>query len=206
MFILIFKDSNVVISSDFFFMKQNKSLPYSDDVLDKYAKDLFYHTDIEPNYDLLNEDTILEFDKGNQTWKYLQDIEIVRSKKLQALKEYDSSPAVNSFYLFGNAMWLPKELRISLSNTAWSKDRMKIQRMPVNLQNNSLILDVEQVLDILSEVEDYANLCFVNTDKHRIAIEQFEKIQEIENYNFKTGYPNKLYLMPVVYESLIDNE
>ena len=45
---------------------------------------------------------------------------------------------------------------------------------------------------MLQQIELYALMCYNTTQGHINAINQLETKEEIEVYNFKTGYPGKL--------------
>ena len=45
---------------------------------------------------------------------------------------------------------------------------------------------------MLQQIELYALACYNTTQGHIKAINQLETKEEIEAYNFKTGYPGKL--------------
>ena len=43
----------------------------------------------------------------------------------------------------------------------------------------------------LAKVQLYADRCFAVTEKHRAAINALSNIADVNNYNFKEGYPEK---------------
>ena len=76
----------------------------------------------------------------------------------------------------------------------------------MNLSNSSLI-DIDLVLGdevislsplklkgLLLKLEDYSHKCFVNTFKHLIVIKDLKNIEDIINYDYTTGYPEKVIL------------
>ena len=60
------------------------------------------------------------------------------------------------------------------------------------LDNTLFVLPVEKAIDMLQQIELYALMCYNTTQGHINAINQLETKEEIEVYNFKTGYPGKL--------------
>ena len=56
----------------------------------------------------------------------------------------------------------------------------------------SLYIPCEQLLGMLSTLEIYAAECYNKTTDHAFAISLLTTIEDIENYNFETGYPEKL--------------
>ena len=45
---------------------------------------------------------------------------------------------------------------------------------------------------MLYAIENYASACYDNTQKHIAEIEKLEIKEDIENYDFTVGYPEKL--------------
>jgi hypothetical protein len=45
---------------------------------------------------------------------------------------------------------------------------------------------------MLYTIEIYASQCYDNTQKHLAEVDKLEVIDEINNYNYRTGYPEKL--------------
>ena len=60
------------------------------------------------------------------------------------------------------------------------------------LNDAKLVLSIEKAIDMLQQIELYALACYHTTQGHIKAINQLETKEEIEAYNFKTGYPGKL--------------
>jgi hypothetical protein len=45
---------------------------------------------------------------------------------------------------------------------------------------------------MLYAIELYASACYDNTQRHLAAIKELQTIEEIESYDYKAGYPEKL--------------
>lgn len=125
--------------------------------------------------------------------KYFQTIEDVRAGKLQELSEYDLSPSVNVFTIQGVDMWLDGLDRCKLEQGV--KDCLKKGRSTYGLciEDVGVIeMSCEKVLEILAEIDVYAVDCFRTTFLHREAIKALTTIEEIKEYDFTIGYPEKL--------------
>ena len=120
------------------------------------------------------------------------NIEIVRQNKLNEIIDYDKSEDVNSFSLNGVNVWVDRETRVSLMSTTKIKQEMGIENTTIWFGNLHVTLPCENVIQMLSTLEIYAYDCFNKTAEHKSAINAMNNVDDIKNYNFKTGYPEKL--------------
>lgn len=111
-----------------------------------------------------------------------------RANKLSALAEYDSSDNVNQFYFKGNGMWIGPNERANYLNTLLSAERLSIS----NVNFLGYTLPVYEAIHIIDMINIYAMECVKTTDFHREAITSIDTVEGINNYNFTTGYPEKL--------------
>ena len=124
--------------------------------------------------------------------KYFQTIEDVRALKLEELSEYDVSDNVNGFTIHGVEMWLDGLDRCKLEQGV--KDCIKKGRETYGLcipDVGVLEMPCEKVLEMLAEIDVYAVDCFRTTFLHSEAIKALTTIEEIDAYDFTTGYPEK---------------
>lgn len=101
---------------------------------------------------------------------------------------YDSSLEVNSFLFNGQNLWLDKATRVGLVNLVNSST----DNVTLALGDQIISVPVEIAKQFLAALEVYAGECYVNTAKHRIALKTLKTEDEIINYDFTTGYPEKL--------------
>ena len=106
------------------------------------------------------------------------------------IKYYDKSDSVNSFYYKDNQEWLDKDTRVGLQNLINSgADNITIQ-----LKDSIVDIKATKLKEFLNQLEVYAGKCFSVTAKHLEAIKQLNTIDELINYDFKSGYPLKITL------------
>lgn len=119
-------------------------------------------------------------------------IEEVKTQKLEELRMYDASDAVNQFYINSICGWLSKNTRLGLVNSI--NIEKEAGRTETNIWINSalFILPIEKATDILRQIELYALACFNTTQRHMKSIQQLETKEEIEAYDYCIGYPGKL--------------
>ena len=119
-------------------------------------------------------------------------VEEVRAQKLNELRLYDSSEAVNQFSIDKVSGWWNKATRVGLMNSIAIEKASGRTETNIWLDNTLFVLPVEKAIDMLQQIELYALMCYNTTQGHINAINQLETKEEIEVYNFKTGYPGKL--------------
>ena len=131
---------------------------------------------------------------------YEPTLEDVKARKVEEILAYDSSSAVNEFSIGGQPMWLPFETRTRLDR------RFAVERMKAESQGKtesevvttlwhegqSFEMPLATAMALLVELEDYATICYDNTQSHIAAVMALESKEAVEAYDYTTGYPQKL--------------
>lgn len=147
-------------------------------------------TNILNNSDLLSNYSLKELDNIYKSNK-LGDFEFLyRDILLRQLALYDQSDNVNSFIYKENKYWLDKQQRSCMKTVAESG----LDTIEIVMGNISLVVPSDFVTQFIHQLEAYAYKCYVNTAKHKQAIEKLTTVEEALNYDFTTGYPEKLIL------------
>ena len=134
------------------------------------------------NLDLKNWDFLLTSLWGKTLYKHI--IKVLRSK----IEQYDSSEKVNSFLINGNKFWLDKTTRLGIMHLAnCSKDNIQLV-----LGDKILTIPVDKAKDFLAQLEVYAGQCYLQTQKHLLAIKELRTVEDIINYDYTKGYPEKI--------------
>lgn len=108
------------------------------------------------------------------------------------IDRYDSSSSVNSFLLNGMEVWLDKATRVGLMNSTSIAKAMGQAKTTLWLGRYQLEVDCDKAIQLLSALEMYALECFNVTAAHKKAVSELTTVEEVLNYDFKTGYPEKL--------------
>ena len=114
-----------------------------------------------------------------------------RDKKRE-IEHYDSSSEVNEFYVHDVPMWLDKTTRTGLMLRFNSELAMKHQDTTLWYGNISIPLQLNTAVQMLYALEVYASACYDNTQAHYAAVDALETIEEVESYDYRVGYPEKL--------------
>lgn len=116
-----------------------------------------------------------------------KNIKEILKKKIEL---YSSSSSINSFIYKGKEYWLDKNNRTSL----WNLSNSNLGNIDFVVGDEIVTLPSLRLKAFLQKLEIYAYKCFVNTSKHLKAIKDLHTLEEIINYNYSTGYPEKITL------------
>lgn len=114
-----------------------------------------------------------------------------RDKKIE-IERYDSSENVNIFYINDIPVWMDKATRAGLMLRFNAE--LENARTETSLWYNGMMfsLPLDNAVKMLYAIEIYASACYDNTQKHLAEIDKLETIEEVEAYDYRTGYPEKL--------------
>ena len=131
---------------------------------------------------------------------YVPTLEDIKANKVDEILAYDSSSAVNEFSIGGQPMWLPFETRTRLDR------RFAVERLKAESQGKtesevvttlwhegqSFEMPLATAMALLLALEDYATICYDNTQRHIAEVMKLESMEAVESYDYTTGYPAKL--------------
>lgn len=123
-------------------------------------------------------------------------IERARRRKLDELHRYDESSEVNDCIIVYQGKeihyWADKTERNDLKNAVRDCIAMGRDTYRLDLRDKgvSINLPCEALLQMLSALEIYAIDCYNRTTDHEFAIKSLTTKEEIEDYDFKVGYPS----------------
>ena len=115
-----------------------------------------------------------------------------KREKINEINHYDSSDEVNIFYIQGLPVWLDKVTRAGLKLRFEAELAMKEENTILWYGNQSFTLQLNMAIQMLYAIEVYASKCYDNTQKHLANVEKLETLEEITEYEYKVGYPEKL--------------
>ena len=113
-------------------------------------------------------------------------------EKLCEIDFYDTSDEVNGFYLNGNLVWLDRDTRASLRNTIESSIILGRENLNIWFNDMYVTLPVATAKNLLAALELYATDCYNVTAQHKVAVKELTTIEEVDNYDITSGYPEKL--------------
>lgn len=135
-----------------------------------------------------------EYDLVSEEWRERckATLEKAKKEKLEAILAYDTSSDVNGFMLNGNKVWLDKGTRVGLMNSIQITRDMGQDTTTLWFDGYKLEVRCDMAIMLLSSLEMYALECFNVTAAHKKAVRELTTIEEVEAYDYKTGYPKQL--------------
>lgn len=135
-----------------------------------------------------------EYDLVSEEWqeRCKATLEKAKKEKLAAILAYDTSSDVNGFMLNGNKVWLDKETRVGLMNSTKITRDLGHDTTTLWFDGYKLEVRCDMAIMLLSSLEMYALECFNVTAAHKKAVSELTTIEEVEAYDYKTGYPKQL--------------
>lgn len=123
---------------------------------------------------------------------YEPTIEEVKSLKISQITEYDQSDAVNQFSLGGKRMWLDKDTRVGLVNSINIEKQVGKTTTTLWFEATQYIIPIDAALQMLAALELYALDSYNATQEHIAAVKALATKEEVEAYDYTSGYPDKL--------------
>lgn len=123
---------------------------------------------------------------------YEPTIEDYRRDKIREIEDYDASSHVNEFYVQGAPIWLDKATRAGLKLRFEAEMQSGKTDTAIWYNGTQYPLSVETAVQMLLDIELYASACYDNTQRHIATVKSMKTIDDINSYDYKIGYPEKL--------------
>ena len=121
-------------------------------------------------------------------------LEQAKVNKIAEITAYDKSPAVNAFYLNGEQHWLDFNLRDRVFDGNKRIAYKGREETSLWLDGKCFVMPIAAAQDLICTIEVYAKDCYNVTATHQAEVNKLTTIEEVEAYDYKTGYPEKLNL------------
>lgn len=116
----------------------------------------------------------------------------VKREKINSILEYDTSIEVEEFYINDISLWLDREERATLERRFKVEQKRDIENTTLWRNGIAFPLIITDALLMLDALEMYAIQCYDNTQRHLAAIGTMTTKEDVEGYEYKVGYPEKL--------------
>ena len=119
-----------------------------------------------------------------------------KQEKLNVLDNYDNSDEVNGFIIRTHdgdiIKWLDTLKRNNALRAVDSAKKLGLTYIETYIEDIFISLTIEEAEVYLAQIEMYAVSCANITNNHRQEISNLQTVEEVNNYDFTTGYPAKL--------------
>lgn len=167
-----------------------------------YSDGKFLSTEITENgrtrkVNIINPTEEQMLDAGWQVWiepepSDEEKLKIAKIQKLTQIDTYDASPSVEEFTINGIPMWLGHELRQQIRTSADAYTAMGYENMTKVFNGQEFTFPITTWLQMLNALEIYAAEALNTTERHKNAVNAMTSIQDVIDYDYTTGYPEKL--------------
>ena len=123
---------------------------------------------------------------------YVPTLEDEKYRKLHEIRAYDTSSNVNEFFISGEPAWAPKDVRVALMNLLNIEKQVGRTETMFWFNNKQYTVDIDLTVTMLNSLELYASNCYNVTNAHIAAVTNLSTIEEVINYDYTKGYPDKL--------------
>ena len=121
-----------------------------------------------------------------------QAFESAKKDKINEIFEYDSSPEVNCFFIGDRELWLDKATRVGLKLRFDAEIASGHTNTTLWYEGTPFNLELANAVQMLNAIELYASACYDNTQMHIANVKSMNTIGDVNSYDYRTGYPDKL--------------
>ena len=123
----------------------------------------------------------------------VRTLEDAKREKISEIDWYDNSEAVNGFTV-NNAFtaWFSVQERLNYKQSIESAKLLGVNDLAFFIGDIMLNVSVSNAEMMLAALQLYADQCFIVTKQHKLTVESLETIEEVDEYDYKKGYPEKL--------------
>lgn len=115
-----------------------------------------------------------------------------KAEKIAQIENYDASPNVEQFTINGTPMWLNHEVRQQIKTSVEAYIATGKESVTKIFDGIEYTFPCETWLQMLAALEVYAAEALNATERHKINVEKMNSIQDVIDYDYTTGYPEKL--------------
>ena len=123
-------------------------------------------------------------------------LEQAKEQKLFEIQQYDESDLVNSFNIVVNentiSAWITPEQRSNYKNSIDAAELLGLEEVHPVFDGIQFTLQTQMAKMALAQIQIYADRCYIVTETHKANVEALTTIEEVDEYLYTTGYPEKL--------------
>lgn len=119
------------------------------------------------------------------------DLELAKAEKIEKIKAYNTSDAVNTFFVNDVPAWLTPGVRTNYKASVEAAELLGEKYVIVTITGYSFELMTPEAKLMLAKIQRYADKCENTTQIHIDSVMKLENQFEIDNYDFTIGYPQK---------------
>lgn len=122
----------------------------------------------------------------------VRTLEDAKQEKIDNIINYDISNNVNNFIVNGQSVWISKVDRVGLMNSTNIEISSGKTSTTLWLNNTPLVIPCDTLINMLSELEEYALQCYNVTEQHKATVLELDNIDAVDNFDITLDYPTQL--------------
>ena len=119
-------------------------------------------------------------------------LNMAKENARREIEDYDLSDDVNGFYMQGQHIRLDKATRVGLMLRLQAEQATGKASTTLWYRSHQFEIPMEQAFQMLYALEVYASQCYDNTQRHLAMVAGLTNYEEVVEYDYRTGYPEKL--------------
>lgn len=125
--------------------------------------------------------------------KYVSNtLEEAKAQKIAEINDYSESSNVNSLTYNGVETWLTPAIRSNYLTSISSAELLGETSITFTISGQVVTVPLQNAKILLAKIQRYADACFMVTMQHKANVSKLTSIEDINNYDITTGYPEKL--------------
>lgn len=121
-----------------------------------------------------------------------RQLPLLKEKLLEEVRRYDKSEAVEDFSIGGVHLWLNSDMRAKVRENLETAQQKGEENVTLRYNGLAFPLTVTMGWQLYYAVLDYARATWDVTEIHLARASKLETVDEILNYDYTSGYPEKL--------------
>lgn len=135
---------------------------------------------------------VVEYDKSEIVDINPDSIEFNKWLLKQKINAYDKSKYVNDFTIGDIHLWLDSTMRSKVRENLETCQQLGETNTILRFEGMTFPISVQQGWQMYYAVLAYARDSWNTTENHLATVDKLESLEEIKNYDYKFGYPEKL--------------
>lgn len=123
----------------------------------------------------------------------VRTIENAKTEMKSMIDKYDNGSSVNAFTINGTIEhWFTVQERTNYKSSIDAAKLVGVETLSFYVGDTMLSVPTEMAEVMLAQIQLYADQCFIVTKQHKANVDALETIEEVDAYNYRVGYPEKL--------------
>ena len=124
---------------------------------------------------------------------HVRNINDAKNEMKSRIERYDDSEEVNQFIINGVITgWFTPSERSNYKSSIDAAKLVGLETLTFFVDNNMMEITPTVAEQLLAQIQLYADQCFIVTKQHKLNVDALETMEEVDAYNYKQGYPEKL--------------